>query len=154
MKFATLVRFPRLRKSGGNLPCHLAVFSSLRARGLSSESWPQGKSDSSSSGTAAILCRQREGLADMGFSHQRVYEYLSPNQLSQEYAAGFENFILLADMLFCSAEFRVPASRLGCRCSSLADECPRRLIQDGQGMRPVSRSRSKSRSNQHEYGGR
>lgn len=156
MKVAALDRFPRLRKSEGNIPCHLAVFSSLRARERSSESRPKGKSDSSSSGTAAILCLQREGLADIGFSHQRVYESLSPNQFSQEYAAGFEKFVLrvLADMLFCSAVFRVLASRLDCRYSSLADECQKRLIQDGQGMRPVSRSRSRSRSNRHEYGGR
>ena len=90
----------------------------------------------------------------MGFSHQRVYEYLSPNQYSQEYAARFEKFMLLADMLFCSAEFRVLASRLDCRHFSLADECQKRLVQDGQGRRPVSRSVSRSRSNRHEYGGR
>lgn len=65
-----LVRFPQFWKSRRYLPCHLAVFPSPRKR--SCDSRPEAKSDSSSSGTAAILCLQREGLADMGFSHQRM----------------------------------------------------------------------------------
>lgn len=72
MKVATLVRILRCRY----LPCHLAVFPNWRER--SSDSRPEAKSDSSSSGTAAILCLQRKSLADMRFSHQRVCS--SPNE--------------------------------------------------------------------------
>ncbi len=84
MKVATLVQILRCRY----LPCHLAVF--LNWRETSSDSRPD-KSDSSSSGTAAILCLQRKSLADMRFSHQRVCS--APNESEQEYAASFEAFI-------------------------------------------------------------
>ena len=61
------------------LSCNLAVFPNPREETLDSRL--EAKSDSASSGTADILCLQREGLTDMGFGHQRVC--LSPGKLDQ-----------------------------------------------------------------------
>ena len=70
MKIMTLLRVPQSWERKPYLPCHLAVFPNPREK--APDSRLEAKSDSSSSGTAAILCLQREGLTDIGFGHQRV----------------------------------------------------------------------------------
>ena len=70
MSIMALLRVPQSWDSEPYLPCHLAVFPKPGEKALDSRL--EAKSDSSSSGTADILCLKREGLADMGFRHQRV----------------------------------------------------------------------------------
>ena len=70
MKVAALARVPRRWRSEGYLLCQLAISPNRREKTL--ESRPEAKRDSSSSGTTAILCLQREGPADIRLSHQRV----------------------------------------------------------------------------------
>ena len=66
-----VVRMPQCCKSEWCLTCHLAFFSHAQERSPGSR--PEGKSDSSSSATAAILlCLPRAGLAAMRFGHQRM----------------------------------------------------------------------------------
>ena len=71
MKLMTLLQVLQSWESEPYLPCHLAVFPNPREK--APDSRLEANSDSSSSGTAAILCLQREGLTDMGFGHQRVW---------------------------------------------------------------------------------
>ena len=83
MKTMTLLRVLQSSEIEPYPTCHLAVFPNPRDEAPGSRL--EAKSDSSSSGTADILCLQREGLTglqtDMGFSHQRLRP--SPEKLDQ-----------------------------------------------------------------------
>ena len=63
MKTMTLLQVLQNWEIEPYLPCHLAVFPNPREE--APDSRLEAKSDSSSSGTADILCLQREGLTDM-----------------------------------------------------------------------------------------